>query len=331
MINILLVGAGSVGQIHAANLVDHPGVNFFGIADIDAQRAEALAARHAVRALPAAEKIDPGVDAVIIASSTAAHAEAVRACLGGGHHLLCEKPLSRDIAETRTLVSQAASANLVCAVGFDRRFAPEYIDLREAVRRGEIGKPEMLSFISRSEAPPSPDFLLSSGGLFGEKGSHFYDLTRWITDENPSEVFAMGSVLVNPAYRQVHEVDTAAILMRLPSGALVKFDFSWRAAYGQDERLEVFGSRGMVQMLQPLAGHTVLTDGRGRHQDGPVPSWRTRFLTSYAAELDAFVAAIKGDKQPQLATLADGLAAQQLADAVARSVQENRPISITPG
>ena len=218
--------------------------------------------------------------------------------------------------------------HLTAGMAFNRRFHPQYAGIKEAVAGGDIGQLESILITSRSAAAPTLEFIKTSGGLFGEKGSHFYDLARWITGEHPVQVFAMGAALVNPRFAEVGEVDTAMITMRLPSGVLCQFDFSWRAAYGQDERLEVVGSKGMLQTRQaPVGAYSQFTQS-GMTHEGLFPTWYQRFEHTSTQELDVFFEAITSGRQGQLPPLADGLAAQQLADAAKLSVNDGKTVAI---
>lgn len=141
-------------------------------------------------------------------------------------------------------------------------------------------------------------------------------LARWNCSEDPSEVFEIGSVLIDPGYRQVGEVDTAKILLRMPSGTLCQHDFSWRAAYGQDERIEVNGAGGMICTIQEPTGPVVHQTADGLVHPGKLPGWQERFASTYRAELDTFIDLVDGgDSNGVLAGLQDGVAAQRIAEA----------------
>ena len=214
-------------------------------------------------------------------------------------------------------------------MAFNRRFDTQYAAIETAVAAGDIGHPEALNIVSRTAKPPTPEFIKTSGGLFAEKGSHFYDLARWICAEDPVEVFAMGSVLVDPGFTDVGEVDTAKILLRMLSGTLCQLDFSWRAAYGQDERLEVNGAKGMLSTLQAPVGPLLSQTAGGITHPGKLPGWQERFQQTYRDELDAFLDLLTG-KPPSktLAELSDGVAAQHIAESARRSLAENRPVAL---
>ena len=328
MLNVALIGAGSIGRIHAANLNASDRARLSVVCDPNTYAATTLAepaGAPVTTQLEAALASSP--DAVIIASSTASHGDVASACVAAKIPFLCEKPLAFDLPAAERIAAEADAAGIVTAMGLNRRFDHQYSGIRDAVKRGDIGAPEAILITSRSEAPPTPEFIKTSGGLFGEKGSHFYDLCRWICGEDPEDVFAMGSVMINPGFRDVEEVDTALVALKMPSGAICQLDFSWRAAYGQDERLEVNGAQGMLQTRQAPDGPYMLQNSQGRTHPGVLASWRVRFEQTYRDELSAFLDAVSSEApDPRLATIADGVAAQRIAEAAKRSLASGQSV-----
>ena len=328
MLNVALIGAGSIGRIHAANLSASNRARLSVVCDPNTDAATALAEpAGASLTTRVDDALASSPDAVIIASSTASHGDVASACVAAKTPFLCEKPLAFDLPSAERIAADADAAGIVTAMGLNRRFDYQYSGIRDAVARGDIGAPEAILITSRSEAPPSPEFIKTSGGLFGEKGSHFYDLCRWICGEDPEDVFAMGSVMVDPGFRDVGEVDTALIALRMPSGTICQLDFSWRAAYGQDERLEVNGAKGMLQTRQAPDGAYMMQSSQGRTHPGVLASWRARFEQTYRDELAAFLEAVSGAApDPRLAKIEDGVAAQRVAEAAKRSLASGQSV-----
>ncbi len=329
MLKLAVIGAGAIGQIHARNIAGTDAAELACICDLDLYRARSLTDKFG--GLPVADidaALGLAIDAVIVASATASHGDVIQQCIAARKPFLCEKPLASDLETARAIVDATKSAGLVAGTAFNRRFDAAYRGMRDEVAAGNIGPVETISIVSRTASPPTPEFLRTSGGLFGEKGSHFYDLARWIIGEEPEEVFAFGSVLVNPVFADIGEVDTAVVSLRFPSGALCQLNFSWRAAYGQDERLEVHCARGMMQNQQFPTGPFQRFDGTGMAHEGKMPGWLERFEPTYRRELDAFCKAIETGEQGDLPTLADGLAVQHIADAARASQQNGQPIKL---
>ncbi len=331
MIGAALLGAGSIGSIHARNLRDHPRFRLRHIIDVDGNRAAALCRRYGGEPGDDAEAAvaDPSVDAVIIGSSTTAHRDHVLLAARHRRALLCEKPIAASLDDAMACVDAVEEAGIVAAMGFNRRLDPGYSDLHKRVAAGAIGDVEMMRLVSRSDNPPPPESVVQSGGMIREKGVHFYDLACWVADSDPVAVSAAGSCLIDPAYGDHGDVDTAILTLRLANDALVGFDFGRRTAYGCDELIEVFGSRGLlVAERQPAAGARGFVDGQA---SGPAlnTSWREQFAQTYPAELDAFAAAIGGESDVH-SGLRDGLRAQAVAEAAVGSLSRNAMVKIEP-
>ena len=322
MPRIGVVGLGAVGKIHVANVIAHGGAELSAICDPRLEAVEAISKKTGAKATShVVELLDTQPDAVIISSSTSSHGEVVGECVTAGVPFLCEKPLAQDVRTAADIVASVKASGLVAATALNRRFHPQYAALRDAALAGEIGQCELLCFTSRSTAPPTVEFSRTSGGLFAEKGSHFFDLARWISCEEPEELNAMGAVLVDPGFNEIGECDTAIVSMRMRSGALCRFDFSWRAAYGQDERIEIHGSQGLLTSHQDPVGTIVHAVGRSVRTGNRLATWQERFAESYKAELDAFLSVlISGREHSVLATLNDGLMAQRIGEAAKTSV-----------
>nr|WP_240189137.1 Gfo/Idh/MocA family oxidoreductase [Nakamurella flavida] len=320
-----MIGAGFIGSVHAGNLAAHPDVDLVAVYDVDHARAAALAATHGTRAAgDLAEVFDADlVDAVYIASSTDTHAEHLRRAVDAGVAALCEKPIDLDLARAADVVAHARARSGRVMVDFNRRFDTDYLEVKRVVDSGEIGTVELITLTSRGPAMPPLSYIAVSGGQMRDQAVHFFDLARWIAGLDPTEVFAAGAALAEPRLAAYDDVDTSVATLRLPGGALVQIDSARRTGYGYDERLEVLGSEGMVQ----VRGHR--TGAVSRHHagrivdDGLHPGWFERVRPTYAAALAHFVVTLErgGDPTP---SLADGLKAQAIAEAAVRSLHSGR-------
>lgn len=324
MIRFALIGAGFIGTVHAASLAAHPDVDLALVADVDEARARDLAGRHGTRAGGIAEAFDPAaIDAVLIASSTPTHTEYLRRAADAGIAALCEKPIDLDLAAATDTVRHVERSGIPVMIGFNRRFDRDYGQLRRLVESGRVGTVELVQLSSRGPTSPPLDYVKVSGGQMRDQAVHFFDLARWIAGEDPLEVHAMGSALADPRIAQYGDVDTSAITLRLASGALAQIDCVRRTGYGYEERIEVFGSRGLAQARPHQVG-TVRGYLAGEvFEDGLTPGWFERAEPTYAASLAAFVAALVQGRTPPV-TLRDGLMAQAIAEAATRSLSSGR-------
>ena len=328
MLTFAIIGAGWIGGIHADRLRRCEGARLGYVFDISADRARRFAGQNGCAVVGSVEEACDRADAVIIASSTASHADVALACVGARKPFLVEKPVAHDVASAIRVRDAAQTAGVPATAGFNRRFDARYAAIRRAVAEGAVGQLESLRFTVKTAAAPSAEFLKTSGGLFGEFGIHFFDLARWISGDEPIEVFATGSTLIDAAYAEIGQIDTAAVIVRMDSGVLFQLDIGWRYAYGHDERLEVFGSKGILATGAPITPLPLDGDA-GPHPSsvGMLPDWFERFEATYLAELSAFIRAITSGEAPA-PTLHDGVVAQMLAGAAAESARTNVPVHI---
>ncbi len=328
MLTFAIIGAGWIGGIHADRLRQCEGVRLGYVFDVDPQRVRQFSGQHGCETVGSVAEACEKADALIIASSTSSHAEVALACISARKPFLVEKPVAHDVASAIQIRDAARQAGVLAIAGFNRRFDARYAAIRRAVADGEVGRVESLRFTVKTGNAPSAEFLRTSGGLFGEFGIHFFDLARWISGDEPAEVFATGSTLIDPDYAEIGHIDTAAVIMRMRGGALFQLDIGWRYEYGHDERLEVFGSKGVLVSGVPITPLPLPGDASPHPSEvSRLPDWFERFEATYLAELSAFVRAINGG-EVRGPTLHDGVVAQMLAGAAGESTRTNLPVRI---
>jgi len=328
-IGIGLIGAGVIGRIHARNVAAREDAQLRWVVDIDATRGAALAASHGARFTASVDDMlaDPAVRLVLIGSSTDAHEAHVLACVRAGKAILCEKPIADSLERARNCLDAVRAAGTLAAIGFNRRFDLQHRAVHDRIRAGEIGAVESLHLVSRSAEAPPPPAAHRAGGLLREKGTHHYDLACWLAGSEPVEVYAAGGCLIDPGYAAYGDVDTAALTVRFANGALATFSFSRRTAYGFDEMIEVFGSRGMLQSRRQRPSSVSLYQGSRVVEDGIHPGWYERFAPTYPALLDALVVAVRAGV-PVAPSLVDGMRAQAIAEAAVESMARGSPVRI---
>lgn len=328
MVKFAQFGAGFIGKIHAANIARHPRAELTYIYDVTVEAAEQLAAQLGAQVAASPEQIwASDVDAVLIASSTNTHADLLSSAIRANKPIYCEKPIDLDINRVKAVAQHANKTDLPILVGFSRRFDSNHLGIREAFRNGEIGKLEMMHITSRGPQPPPLSYVKVSGGQLRDQTIHFFDMLRWLSGEDPVEVYTTGAALIDPAIGEAGDVDTSMVILKLTSGALCHIDCSRRAGYGYDERVEVFGSKGMaLSERKPRRGVT-LYQGEKIISDGLHPGWFERMEPTFYDALDAFIKAIGGE-QVEYPTLTDGLKAQMIAEAAVESLRTNQPVKI---
>ncbi|HEY7125748.1 MAG TPA: inositol 2-dehydrogenase [Ktedonobacterales bacterium] len=330
MVQFALFGVGLIGTIHASNITAHPRATVRYVYDVNSAASEQAASRFGAQAASSVEEVWAAndVDAVLIASSTNTHAALLSSAIKANKPVYCEKPIDVNMERVKAVVQEAAHVDVPIMMGFSRRFDANHLGVREAIQRGAIGKVEMMHLTSRDQEPPPISYVKVSGGQFRDQTIHFFDLACWLADEAPREVYAAGAVLVAPAIGEVGDVDTSMLILRMPSGALCHIDNSRRTTYGYDERIEVFGSGGMVQSRLKPTREVSLYTGSKVMSDGVHPAWLDRLAPSFALALDAFISTVEG-KKVAYPSLMDGLRAQIIAEAALESLQANQPVKIT--
>lgn len=327
-IDIAVIGAGRIGQIHARNIARHADARVRYVVDVNADAAAQLA--EACGASVTDEKTaltDPEVRGVVIASSTDTHLPLIIACADNGKSIFCEKPLDLDTSRAERCQAVAADAGVELFVGFNRRFDPSFRRIRDAVAAGQVGQLEMVTVTSRDPAPPPLEYLRRSGGLFRDMMIHDFDMVCWLTGSEPKSVFATGAARVSQDVVDAGDVDTAAVVVEMHNGVYCQISNSRRCAYGYDQRIEAFGATGMLRAGNATETLVESASADGFRTEPALPFFLERYEAAYRHETDDFVRALTG--QPHALPVArDGVRALQLADAAEVSLREGRAVSV---
>jgi myo-inositol 2-dehydrogenase/D-chiro-inositol 1-dehydrogenase len=280
--------------------------------------------------VPAAASVDEimgsDVDAVAICSSADSHAELMIAAADAGKAVFCEKPVSLALGELDRALERVREAGIPFQIGFNRRFDPAHASVRDAVSNGEVGELHLVRISSRDPSPPPLEYVKTSGGMFLDMTIHDFDMARYLTGSEVVEVFARGTIRVEPSYAEAGDVDTALVTLVHEDGCLTAIDNSRRAAYGYDQRVEVFGSLGMAASENPLAHTGMVLTARGAHRPALPYFFLERYVPSYLREWEAFVTAVKSDVAPP-ASIEDARAPLVIGLAAWRSLREGRPVA----
>jgi myo-inositol 2-dehydrogenase/D-chiro-inositol 1-dehydrogenase len=329
MIGMAVVGCGRIGRMHARNLAQHPHARLVCVYDVVQEVADQTASELSVKAAASIEEVlsDSDVGAVLIASSTATHVPLISAAVKAGKAVLCEKPIDLDLERAQACWREIEPYRPVVMIGFNRRFDASFRALRERLHAGEIGKLEMAIITSRDPAPPGADYIKGSGGLFRDMTIHDFDMARSLAGDIV-EVHAFGANLVDPIIGQLRDIDTCAISLRAASGALVQINNSRRCAYGYDQRIEAFGSKGMLQAGNQRANSVEVWNGQHTAaQEVVLNFFIQRYRQAYDSEVDSFICALESG-HPVSPGFPDGLAAQRMAVAAEESLRTGRAVSI---
>ena len=327
MHKIALVGAGRIGRIHAANIAANPKLRLDCVIDPVADAANELASLYGARASSLdAALADPDIAGVVIASSTDTHLDYTLAALRAGKAVFCEKPLDQDLARARAAEAELAAIGGRVLLAFNRRFDPNFALLQQRLAAGDVGELETLHIISHDPAPPPAHYIPTSGGLFKDMVIHDFDMARWMLGEDVTQVFATASVLIDPAIGEAGDVDTAKTILRTASGKLCMISSSRRSGYGYDQRIEAFGSGGLIRAENVLESTVQTWTGAGAGADRLMDFFLDRYAAAYAREMAHFADVIDG--ATPLVGCADGIAALALAEAAAQSVKSGAFVQV---
>lgn len=328
-VNVGLIGAGRIGRLHGRHLAHRvDGANLAAIADINLESAQELAGELGVGiALDDPRRImdDESIEAVAICSSTDTHVEMIEAAALAGKHVFCEKPIDHDLARIDQVLKAVDSAGVKLQVGFNRRFDASFSQARELVAQGRIGVPQILRITSRDPHPPPIAYVRVSGGIFMDMTIHDFDMARFLIGAEVEDIFAAGGVMIDPEIGQAGDIDTAVTILRFENGVIGTIDNSRRATYGYDQRVEVFGSGGVILVSNKKPDEVAVSDGHGTHAALPLFFFVERYVDAYLAEMKAFVEAVQHDTVP-LVTGRDGREPVVMAYAARLSYRENRPV-----
>ncbi len=329
-LRIGLLGCGRIGRMHAELIAGRvPGLELTAAYDFVPEAAAQLVGDCGGRAYddPTAVIAADDVDAIAICSPTDVHIEQLEMAAAAGKPTFVEKPLSLDLALTDRGIAAARATRIPVQVGFNRRFDASHRSVRDQVMAGEVGDVHLVRITSRDPAPPPISYIGSSGGLFLDMTIHDFDMARFVTGSEVEEVFARGAVRIDPAIGEAGDVDTAVVVMRHANGAITTIDNSRQAVYGYDQRVEVFGSAGMVASENPTTTTTIRRSVAGSHGATVPYFFIERYLQTYINEWAEFARVARGEIESPV-TLEDGRAPLILGLAAWKSLRENRPVSV---
>lgn len=332
MITFGVIGAGRIGKIHAENLVTRiPGVQVLSIADIMLEAAQERAAHlHIPTATADYHDIlaDPNINAIAICSSTDTHAQIIVEAAEAGKHIFCEKPVDHDLAKIDAALVAVEKAGVKLQIGFNRRFDPNFRKVREMIAANKVGIPHILRITSRDPAPPPIEYIKVSGGIFLDMTIHDFDMARYLMGCEVTEIYVAGGVMVDPAIGEAGDIDTAIITLRFENGAIGTIDNSRKAVYGYDQRVEVFGSGGMVATNNNTPDSHIYSNADGVQSAPPLYFFLERYAESFTQEMREFVASIQNDTTPPVIGM-DGRIPVIMCMAALKSYQENRPVKLS--
>jgi myo-inositol 2-dehydrogenase/D-chiro-inositol 1-dehydrogenase len=323
-----LLGAGRIGWTHALAISAIPGARIAAVFDPVDEAARRVSDLTGARRATVEEIMkDKAIDAVLICTPTDLHAGQIEQAARAGKAIFCEKPIDLDVKRVRDCLKVVKETGAKLMIGFNRRFDPNFAELRARIGAGKIGDVELVQITSRDPGPPPVAYIKRSGGIFRDMMIHDFDMARFLLGEEVVEVTAHGSVLVDKEIGEAGDVDTATATLKTASGKIAVITNSRRATYGYDQRIEVHGSMGMVSASNMHATTVEMLNGDGRHSDPLLNFFMERYAPAYRIEQTKFIEALtKGTAVSPSG--ADGLKALELADAAVRSMESGKTVRL---
>lgn len=330
-INLGVIGLGRIGKLHVQNIMSQiDNVKLVGISDILEDYLRETAKKFTI-SLATKDYRDllrnTEIDALVICTSTDTHAQIIIEAAKAGKHIFCEKPIALDINEIEQALQAVKQAKVKLQIGFNRRFDPSFKKAKEMVETGKIGKVHIVRITSRDPKIPPPGYIETSGGLFLDMMIHDFDMVRYLLDEDVKELFAVGNCLVNPEISKYNDIDTAVVIFQYHNGAWGTIDNSRQAVYGYDQRIEVFGSKGCIQVGNKKPTEVLLSSAEDISSDKPVYFFLERYNESYIEEMKHFIDCIQNDRNPSV-TGYDGKMAVIMGYAAKESLNKRQFVEI---
>jgi len=330
MIKFCIFGSGRMGDVYGKILANHQGADLVAVINPNLPSARRVTDQYGGKAFVSwsecIEEVEVG--AVIVCSPTNSHLEHIKQVANSNKPIFCEKPVDLSIDRVDECIAVIEKNQIPFFVGFNRRFDPTNAALKKRVSNGEVGNINMVILTSRDPAPPPIEYIKRSGGYFCDSTIHDIDLACWIIGETPVEVYASSSCLVDKRIGEAGDVDTSMTILKMPSGILCHINNSRRAVYGFDQRVEVFGSSGMLQTNNQYdVNLSVSTDSVTDAKTPLKHFFLERYEQSFIDEIDEFINCLKNDN-PVTVTISDGRKALEIALACEQSRQTGMSVKL---
>ena len=332
-LRIGILGGGRIGKLHGTNIQNFvPDAEVVILADpfLNDAMEEWAKSVGITKCTKDPEEVfaSDEVDAVFICSSTDTHADFMIKAAAAGKHIFCEKPIHTEIARIKEALDAVEKAGVKLQVGFVRRFDRSHKAVRDVVASGKLGKPYVIKVCSRDPAGPPMSYVAVSGGIFTDMTIHDFDMVRYLSGSDVTEVFAAGTVLTDPAYADYDDVDTAIITLKFANGAIGVIDNCRQAPYGYDQRVEVLCEKGAVQDNNHLINEAYISTADSVESAKPTYFFLERYNDAFVEETKAFVDAVLNGAEIPVGGK-DGLEPVRIAIAAKKSLMEGRPVKLS--
>lgn len=327
---IAVIGAGRIGKLHVENIKAHI-KDYYIKWLVEPAHKEMRKWIDEMQIPNVSEKLQPAINdkevkAVVICSSADTHLEFIEQSAKKGKAIFCEKPLAVDLAKTKKTLKIVKDSGVLLQVGFNRRFDHEFSHLKEKIK--EIGSLQLIKITSRDPAPPPYSYIKRSGGMFLDMSIHDFDMVRFLSGSEVVEVSVMADCLVDRKIAKYDDVDTALISLKLKNGTMALIDNCRKAIYGYDQRIEVFGSKGMAIASNRQESLVETFSEKGKKGEKLLYFFLERYSNSFVTEMKSFFASVDNPKRGVAVSGDDGLKPLAIGLAVQKALKEKRTVRL---
>lgn len=329
MFNIILIGAGAMGRVHAEAYSQMTNVNVVGIVDPQIENTRELARLLNSKAFSSYDEAIPylkEVDVIDICLPTHLHKEFVIKCADEGKHVICEKPLARNLEDAKHMIEYCKKKGVRLFVGHVIRFFPEYQRTKQMIESGKVGAVKLARTSRVGKFPEGWNNWFSnvehSGGLILDLIIHDFDYLRWCFGE-VERVYAKSASQHGDTY-----LEYALVTVRFQSGVIAHVEGSW-AHEGFSMKFEFAGTTGVID-YDSLQEQPVVFTGRAKSNDLPSVAVPESPIANnpYYMELQHFLSCLEGNQEP-IVTAYDAYKAMEVSLAAIQSLRSREPVTLS--
>lgn len=326
-----VLGCGRIGTVHAANITTAADLELTYVYDPIMAAASKLSKQLNAPMATGLDEIfaDTNTQAILICTPTPSHVKIIKQAVLAGKKVLCEKPLAPSLKESLEAMNFVKKHQGLLMVGFNRPFDPGFYSLRQKVAKGAVGKIEHIQITSRDPGLPPISYIKSSGGIFKDMTIHDFEMALRLMPAKPTAISVMASALVDPAVARAGDNDSALISLTTANGSTCCIHNSRRATYGYDQRVEVFGSGGMLQAGNLHEDNLTTATSKGFSQAPLQHFFLERYNQSYKNLVYTFTQAMKNNKQAlQEVQVTNGINAIYLAEQASKAAKNGKIVQL---
>ena len=330
MLNVALLGFGRIGQMHAENISNHKSLRLLYVYE----KVEKLSIKAKMIYDCVIEKNynnlfkNKNIDIIFVSTPTNTHIKFIEEGIKFKKVIFCEKPLDLDINKVLKTYTKVKKNNSKIQLGFNRRYDPGHYSIKKELDKNKIGKLEKIIITSRDPSPPTISYLKVSGGIFRDMMIHDFDLCRYyLGNDEIKEIYASTSSF-NPLYKKIKDHELAVVTMKSKRGVLCTITNSRHCSFGYDQRVELFGKKGMLISGNKKKNETELYNSTSTSLKKPFLNFFIdRYKEAYNLQLNELVLLAKKKIDPR-SSYNDGLIALKLANAAIKSLKSKKAVIV---